>query len=843
MKKILVTLLALLTAATMAFAVPALPGPFKYKQPDGSVIVLELHGDEYFHWTTDASGRKVEMGADGFYRPMDPSTFTRRARAAQAARSRSNARRARWSSFENPPETNFGVRKILCILAEFQPEYNSQGEQIFSGRYTMANPQQHFSNMLNSDGYNLNGATGSVRDYFVDNSRGAYLPEFDVYGPVTLSHSESYYDENGDVNAIMEAIGMMSDQINLADYDTDDDHCVDMVLFYFPGYNEAEHGPGWTIWPHQVTGFWSLGEGMYLTRYFCTSELRGNSGADLASIGTTCHEFSHALGLPDFYDVDYENNGENGFTTGFFDLMGSGNYNNNGGTPPALSAVERNMLGWMGYPETITTSGNYTLEGVQNNKAYRIDARETGEYFILESRGGGKWDSYLRDMYAYGMVVYHVDQSDNIVPGSGQTAAYLWANTNDINSYGGHPCYYVVPAVDRAQYTNDFPFGGNNQVNFYAPEDWNGDSAGLQLSNITYHDGTVTFQVQASGSRMVFGYVKDVYGQPLQNATVILSKAAYAFQAPSQLSTDETCTTDQNGYYSFALSDDVSQNWVVQARMNGYVSVAYNVKASGFFTERNFVLMQPGGMPPATVKKYDETLSLYGGGGYGDGAIAVGMRYSASEIAANGAIGAEITQVTMLAWPKDKSDVYLVIDIGGESVLRAKVTDQYQAGYFITFDISGEHIVIPEGKDVFIGYGLTNVSGADDFVFAMYGPESTSNGGGYFLPNFLNSTSWTEAHYGSEYFNFVVSAVLARTAEVDFATYGVSYVRLVDGVPQAVSAAGKTVQSVTWYVDEVAVNGTPPAVSTLSSGAHTYKAVLQHYDGTSERVYYDVVKE
>ena len=841
MKKILATLLALLTAATMAFAVPAHPGPYKYKQPDGSVIVLELHGDEYFHWMTDASGRTVEKGADGFYRPVDPASMTRRARAAQAARAQANARRARWSSFENPPETNFGVRKILCILAEFQPE-TVEGRD-FDGKYNVVNPHQHFSDMLNATGYNLNGTTGSVKDYFVDNSLEQYEPEFDVYGPVTLSHSESYYDENGDSEAILEAISLMSDEIDLADYDTDGDQCVDMVLFYFPGHNEAEGAPEWTIWPHQVTGRWSLDGGLYLTRYFCTSELRGDSGTDPASIGTTCHEFSHALGLPDFYDVDYETNGQNRFTTGFFDLMGSGNYNNDGRTPPALSAVERNMLGWMDYPETIATSGNYTLQGVQNNKAYRIDARQTGEYFILESRGGGKWDSYVDNMYAYGMVVYHIDKSDNTVPGSGQTAASLW-NTNNINAYGGHPCYYVVPAVSRAQYTNDFPFGGYNKVNFLEPNDWNGDSAGLQLSNITYSDGTVTFQVQASGSRTVFGYVKDVYGQPLQDATVILSKAAYAFQAPSLLSTDETCTTDENGYYSFTLSTDAAQNWVVQAQMSGYVSVAYNVTASGIYTEQNFILMEPGGMPPATVKKYDESLSLYGGGGYGGGDIAVGMRYSASEIAASGAIGAEITQVSMLAWPKDESDVYLVIDIGGESVLRAKVTEQYRSGYFVTFDISDEHIVIPEGKDVFIGYGLTNVAASGDYLFAMYGPVSTSNGGGYFLTDFLNSTGWIEAHYSSGYFNFAVSAVLARTAEVDFATYGVSYVKLVDGVPQAVSAAGKTVKSVTWYVDEVAVNGsTPPAVSTLSSGAHTYKAVLQHYDGTSERVYFDVVKE
>lgn len=839
MKKILVTLLAILTAATMAFAVPALPGPFKYKQPDGSVIVLELHGDEYFHWTTDASGQTVEKGADGFYRPVDSATFARRARAARTARAQANARRARWSSYDNPPATNFGVRKILCILAEFQPE--TEAGRDFVGKYTVQDPNQHFSNMLNQQGYNLNGTTGSVRDYFVDNSLAQYKPQFDVYGPVTLSQTESYYDQNGDDKAIVEAIGLLSSQISLADYDTDNNGEVDMVLFYFPGYNEAEHGPDWTIWPHQVTGYWDLGE-RALTRYFCTSELRGNSGTELASIGTTCHEFSHALGLPDFYDVDYAENGQNGFTTGFYDLMGSGNYNNDGRTPPALSAVERNMLGWMDYPETITTSGNYTLQGVQNNKAYRIDTRQTGECFILESRGGDKWDSYLRDMYAYGMIVYHIDKTNNVVPNSGLTAAYLWENTNSINAYGGHPCYYIVPASDNAQYTNDYPFGGYNNVKVFEPEDWNGDSAGIQLSNIAYNDGTVTFRADVSGSRMIFGHVKGVDGAPVPNATVILSRASHAFEAPAVLSTDQTCETDAEGYYSFTLAENASVFQVVSTRKDGYVAQAYNVLVSGLFTEVDFVLMAQGQAPPATLKKYDESQTMYGYRLSGPSSLAVGVHYTAAELAEMGAIGSVLTSISFASAASSGESIYLVVDIGNEMTLRQEVTSQYQANTMLTFDVSDKNIVIPDGKDLYVGYGYTPLySNSNYYPILGYDRDDNSSveGGNYVLANFQSSTSWQA--YGA--LDYVVSAVLSRASTIDFASYGVSYIKLVNGVPEVVPAAGKTVYSVTWYVDETAVNGTPPAVSTLASGKHTYKAVLQHYDGTSERVYYDVNKE
>ena len=122
--------------------------------PDGTVIVLQKHGDEYFHWTTDASGQVVEKNADGFYRPASMNFQTMAARAEEL-----RAQNRVWSSYDNPPETNFGDRKVLCIIANFT-----------DSTFVVDNPQQHFYNMLNQPGYSFNGATGSVRDYFVDNS-------------------------------------------------------------------------------------------------------------------------------------------------------------------------------------------------------------------------------------------------------------------------------------------------------------------------------------------------------------------------------------------------------------------------------------------------------------------------------------------------------------------------------------------------------------------------------------------------------------------------------------------------------------------------------------------------
>lgn len=838
MKKSLFVLLTLFVVAQAAMAVPALRGKYKYTQPDGSVIILETHGDEYYHWTTDASGRTVQLDARGFYVPVSVSETEHRSRYRAA---REKVPKRAWSTYDNPPVTNFGDRKILCLLAEFAPTYDSDGTTVlFDGKYVLDNPKQHFTEMLNQNGYSQNGAIGSVRDYYIDNSMQQYRPEFDVYGPVTLEQSSQYYDDNGVHLAILEAYRKLSSEIDISKYDTDNNGTVDMVLFYYPGCNEAEHAPAWTIWPHQSTGNFGWMGRKTFNRYFCTSELSGRDMAEAvpASIGTTCHEFAHSLGLPDFYDVgDEAEGGKNSIydCTSVYDVMCYGNYNDGGRKPPYLTSLERNMLGWMPAPPVVSSSGNYTLNGVQENTAYRIDSQVEGEFFLLECRNREGWD---RGTPASGMVVFHVDQSSRRIA-NGVSAASLWSSSNKINAYGGHPCYAIVASCPLGNEI-DLVFPGRG-VPDYEPVDWEGNSVGISLTGIVFSGGEVSFDANQSGVKSLYGYVKDVYGEPLADATVILSRAAYASEAPPLLSTDRTCTTNERGYYSFTLEDTDSQYQVVKAAADGYVSLAYNVAVTGSATRQDFVLMLQGQDPPATLKKYDESLTMYGGG-LGQGSIAVGMCYTAAELSTMGAVGATVSEVSFLSSPDEGSSVYLVIDIGSERVLRKEVTSQYRSGDFMSFDISDESIVIPEGQNVFIGYGLTNISDGT-YPFKMYGPMTSSDGGNYYLYNFLSSSNWRPVQFSGGTFDFVVSAVLSRTAAIDFASYGVSYIKPVDGVPQVVPAAGKSVHAITWYLDGTELSEGPGAVSDLPAGAHTYMARISHYDGTVERVYYDVNKE
>jgi immune inhibitor A len=56
-----------LVSVYKAHAVTAYPNQIEYKQPDGSVITVQLQGDEYVHWATTTDGYTIMTNAEGTY--------------------------------------------------------------------------------------------------------------------------------------------------------------------------------------------------------------------------------------------------------------------------------------------------------------------------------------------------------------------------------------------------------------------------------------------------------------------------------------------------------------------------------------------------------------------------------------------------------------------------------------------------------------------------------------------------------------------------------------------------------------------------------------------------------
>ena len=548
-KRMMLALLALLAGFQVMTAVPARPGPFTYTQPDGTKIVLQRFGDEWNHWTTDASGHLVVKDADGFYRM---ATFTEtasvRMRRASAQVRRTQAGRARVRARAQGQSLTKGERHIPVILAAFSDV-----------AFTVQSPAEKFDNLLNQEGYSYDGATGSVRDFYVDNSRGAFTPVFDVYGPVTLDKPMATYGENDEAGndkapelALFHACKKLDGSVDFSKYDYNGDGKVDMVLFYYAGENEAEYGPENSIWPHSWNMTYSENteissgnsfDGLVIDNYFCTSELSLDDyeaeTTKLCGIGTTCHEFGHSLGLPDFYDTDY---GDSGTTFGVnhgcgadlysYSTMCSGPYNNEGRTPPYFNLEERLMLGWVDESafKEFTASGSVTIPPVsEEDIAYRVPTTVEGEYFLLEARSSTGWDAYLEG--GPGLLVYHIDKSQTrvkVYDGYGEEAEIsahdLWADwetTNQINENAKHPCGYLIPAMEQARiaqecYTKSdygydpgyyqakpydqtkIPFPGRGGVTSYAPVDWSGSVSEISFSSIMYDTATGSVTLTAA---------------------------------------------------------------------------------------------------------------------------------------------------------------------------------------------------------------------------------------------------------------------------------------------------------------------------------------------------------
>ena len=58
------------------------------------------------------------------------------------------------------------------------------------------------------------------------------------------------------------------------------------------------------------------------------------------------------------------------------------------------------MAGWL-TPTTLTRSGDYELNPIQQNEAYLIATDTEGEFFLLENRQQTGWDRALKGCLLY----------------------------------------------------------------------------------------------------------------------------------------------------------------------------------------------------------------------------------------------------------------------------------------------------------------------------------------------------------------------------------------------------------------------------------------------------------
>ena len=509
MKRFLLLVVSAWVALSLQ-AVPAESVPFVVTQPDGSVLTLTMVGDEFLHYFVTPDGEAMRYDeVSGFYVPycdgqlasLHDKSLLRKRHINRKRVSRQAVRRVRALPSDNAFSPFTGSKKGLVILVNFSD-------------VPMTCPQSEIFDQFNLEGYNKYGHIGSVHDYFSAQSYGQFDLTFDVVGPVTLSRDLAYYGRNDSEDndsltyeMIVEACQLVDDEVDFPAYDWDGDGEVDQVFVLYAGYGEnvSVAHPELT-WPHEYSlSEWQeeygrgpgaiLLDGVKIDTYAVSCELRGTSGSILNGIGTACHEFSHCLGYPDFYDIDYSG----GFGMSYWDLMAAGSYNgpNNKG-----EAYERWMAGWLN-PVELKAACTVTLPCLADSAAAYILYHENSsdEYYLFENRQNRQWFSY--PYQAHGMLITHVDFNDSI-----------WKE-NTPNDDPDHQRMTFFPADNVLKSTTTslqgdlYPGPGNNTsltdsslpvASWYHAASDGSNLSKHSITDISESDGIITFRFDGGGA-------------------------------------------------------------------------------------------------------------------------------------------------------------------------------------------------------------------------------------------------------------------------------------------------------------------------------------------------------
>lgn len=531
MKKHILFFLAMAMSVAM-MAVPARRGFHDYPLSNGGSIQLTLAGDEFAHWFEAADGTVYYQQPNGTFAPAGTNSTTVFNRRKLSPKFKSvQSRRARMNVGVTPNLAPKGV----VILVNFN-------DTKMKSSHTLST----FNELFNSENCTVNSGYPSAGEYFKSQSNGAYHPQFDVFGPVTLSKGYAYYGENtqlydettgeyydGDdkyaTDAVIEACILANQQyadLDFANYDSDNDGYIDFVYVVYAGKGEADGGAASTIWPHNWEAMYNVypynDDGEYdpvngtrmsccytendivfdnktLNNYAMSSELEGSG--TFGGIGTLCHEFGHVMGLPDLYDIEYGNISQSGVTPNDWNIMDGGSYNADGHCPPNYDPWQKYFFGWVTPINLGSEGANLTLQanGTQGYQTYQINASGTlqgpttsGLCYYIENRQAQGWDTPLT---GHGMLIWKVNFNKK-----------AWeANGPNSSETSGAPLHTIVSAYGtKIGYTyryNNYgeiiegsgtdncpmnPFPGTKKIT-----SWSGVN-GKPLKNIAEANGVIT---------------------------------------------------------------------------------------------------------------------------------------------------------------------------------------------------------------------------------------------------------------------------------------------------------------------------------------------------------------
>ncbi|MCQ2773079.1 MAG: hypothetical protein MJ238_07420, partial [Bacilli bacterium] len=358
-----------------------------------------------------------------------------------------------------------GKRKVLVIPVEFNDcTASSKG-------YNISNLEKLFN------GKGASSSFTSVKDYFYKSSYGQLELEFDImpnwFKP---SNNWSYYrtkvptdiygysgsdsQATGEQLILNEALKSYDSTLNYKDYDSDNNGTIDsVIMIYTKDYDANEDGDSlawaWRFWNLLGDTSNTYPGGGYEYYYYDECNANdylwasykfmfdgGTKGQDL-DIYTYCHEFSHVLGLDDYYDTEYIKHPMDGY-----DMMDAkmGDH----------CMYSKMALGWLDNVRLITTNSSVTIE--------LKDMEKEGDAILIANN----FNDTLGAFQEYWLIQYYTNNGlnaiGNIFPSNGILVYHIDSSVTYESKYEG----YVINN-NNTTYTNKTGYGTRNNLIEFVP--------------------------------------------------------------------------------------------------------------------------------------------------------------------------------------------------------------------------------------------------------------------------------------------------------------------------------------------------------------------------------------
>ncbi len=508
---------------SITYAIPAVGDTLVVKQPDGTSVKVRVFGDEFYRRVETLDGytlirnnekwicyaQKTRSGDSlsatemiydgsqkrmvGFEKSIDISDDARNKRIDES-------REKTWGDsgpWNEPVRQESGTIVGATILIDFPDD-------------TATISVQDMNDFMNKPGFSLNGNNGSVRDYYLDMSKGQLDYSNKVVGYYRAQHPKSYYEENNLKLLLIDEAYRGVDSIFDFSECTYNIKAVKAVNILYAGACNSAWGEG--LWPHAGSHRFETDEGLILSKYQMAAIDTG------LAIGPTIHENAHMLlNLSDLYDSKGETYG-----VGYYALMCYGCFTPN---PAPINAYFRELAGWE-TPTDITDATEGTEFSHETNSlssfVYRNPSNTREAYYIESRRKEGR-NTFLPDE---GLMIWHVD-SRSFTQSPGMTANKHFMVSLE-QADGNFDLELKVNPGDTTDLFKAGRFSEFSDDTSPGAQWWKGEKSGLKLTNISDVGETMSFTFGDGSTALTSVNPKSISGITATTANNVVVLSGYA---------------------------------------------------------------------------------------------------------------------------------------------------------------------------------------------------------------------------------------------------------------------------------------------------------------------------